>query len=57
MDKFFSKKYGQKVLRHLKATFLYLHIFDTDKVMTVNWTQSYDFDLQRRRCKFLQRHG
>jgi hypothetical protein len=20
------------------------------------WTQSYDFDLQRQRCKFLQRH-
>jgi hypothetical protein len=21
------------------------------------WTQSYEFDLQRQRCKFLQRHG
>jgi hypothetical protein len=21
------------------------------------WAQSYDFDLQRQRCKFLQRHG
>jgi hypothetical protein len=25
--------------------------------VTETWTQSYDFDLQRQRCKFLQRHG